>query len=420
MDLGDRAPGGLPQRHRAVAVLDPVLVEDLEALLLPGAGDAEDRDRLAGVPVELQAGLDHAARDDVHARVRDDRHHHGDLLHAVFLEDLLGQAAGLGDGRVAADLGVVGGPAALLAHGVGERERAAARADHEADVAVEAGVLALDDATMVGGVDRLDGLLERGRGVALAGALLRADAQRLDQALLARHALVLHLHVRVERDERAVLQLRQRVDLGERHVVVEEQPGQAREHRGGALQGLAGDAGGGDDLLGLEVGEGLERGEVAAADVVGVLLGDLLDVDAAHVAEQHQRLLRGSVPDDARVVLLLDLGLRVDEHAARHVPADLQLEDVLGVGLGFRGRVGELDAAGLHAPAGEHLGLDHGRTVDPPRDLGRLRGVGREAVVGDGDAGALDDLARLELEEPHGRTSCGAEAYTAAGSGASP
>ncbi len=95
--------------------------------------------------------------------------------------------------------------------------------------------------------------------MALARALLLADAERLDQALLAWHALVLHLHVRVERDERTVLQLRQRVDLSERHVVVEEQPGQASEHRGGALQGLTGDAGGGDHLLGLEVGEWLER-----------------------------------------------------------------------------------------------------------------------------------------------------------------
>ena len=140
---------------------------------------------------------------------------------------------------------------------------------------------------------------------------------------------------------------------------------------------------------------------MAAADVVGVLLGDLLDVDAAHVAEQHQRLLGGAVPDDARVVLLLDLGLRVDEHAARHVAADLQLQDVARVGLGFLGRVGELDAAGLHPPAGEHLRLDHGRPADPRGDRGRLGGIGREAVVGDGDAGALDDLARLELEESH-------------------
>ena len=138
-----------------------------------------------------------------------------------------------------------------------------------------------------------------------------------------------------------------------------------------------------------------------AADVVGVLFGDLLDVDAAHVAEEHQRLLGGAVPDDAGVVLLLDLRLRVDEDTAGHVPADLQLEDVARVGLGFLGRVGELDAAGLHAPAREHLRLDHGRTADPRGDLRRLGGVGREAVVGDGDACALDDLARLELEESH-------------------
>ncbi len=140
---------------------------------------------------------------------------------------------------------------------------------------------------------------------------------------------------------------------------------------------------------------------MAATDVVGVLLGDLLDVDPAHVAEQHQRLLCGAVPDHPGVVLLRDFGLRVDEHAARHVAADLQLQDVLRVGLGFSRRVGELDAAGLHPPAGEHLRLDHGRPVDPLRDLCRLGWVGREAVVGDGDARALDDLARLVLEESH-------------------
>ena len=80
------------------------------------------------------------------------------------------------------------------------------------------------------------------------------------------------------------------------------------------------------------------------------------------------------VPDDACVVLLLDLGLRVDEHPARHVPADLQLEDVARVRLGLLGGVGELDAAGLHPPAREHLGLDHGRPADPPRDLAASAG----------------------------------------------
>ena len=261
---------------------------------------------------------------------------------------------------------------------------------------------------MVGGVDGLDGLFEGRRGVVLAGALIIADAERLEQALLAGHSLVLHLHVGIERHEGAVLQLGERVDLGERHVVVEEQPGEASEYGRGALQRLAGDTGRGDDLLGLEVGERFERREVAAADVVRVLLGDLLDVDPAHVAEQHQGLLGRAIPDNARVVLLLDLGLGVDEHAARHVAVDLQLQDLAGMALGFLGGVGELHAAGLHTPPREDLRLDHGRTADALRDLARLGGVGREAVVGHRDAGALYDLAGLELEEPHS----GAEAYT--------
>ncbi len=49
LDLLDRPAGGLVQRHGAVGVLDAVALEDLEALLLPGAGDAEDRDRLGRV-----------------------------------------------------------------------------------------------------------------------------------------------------------------------------------------------------------------------------------------------------------------------------------------------------------------------------------------------------------------------------------
>src|SRR5262249_60594263 len=115
LNLRHGAPRGLPHRDRAIAVLAPVALEDAEALLLPGARDAEDRDRLAGVLAELEAGLDHAAGDDVDPGVGDDRHHHGDLLDTVLFEHLLGQAAGLGDRRVAADLGVVGRLAALAA-----------------------------------------------------------------------------------------------------------------------------------------------------------------------------------------------------------------------------------------------------------------------------------------------------------------
>ena len=103
--------------------------------------------------------------------------------------------------------------------------------------------------------------------------------------------------------------------------------------------------------------------------------------------------MRGPVPDDAGVVLLLDLGLGVDEDAARHVAADLELEDLGGVRLGLLGRVGELDAAGLHPAAGQHLGLDHGRAADLLGGLAGLIGGRAEAVLGDRDSGPLDDPA---------------------------
>ena len=142
---------------------------------------------------------------------------------------------------------------------------------------------------------------------------------------------------------------------------------------------------------------------MAAADVVGVGLGDLLDVDAAHVAEQHQRPLRGAVPDDAGVVLLLDLGFGVDEDAARHVAVDLQLQDRLGVLGGLLGRVGELDAARLHPAAAQHLRLDHDRAADLLGGLAGLVGRFAEAVLGDGNPRQLDDLACLVLVEAHQR-----------------
>ena len=140
-----------------------------------------------------------------------------------------------------------------------------------------------------------------------------------------------------------------------------------------------------------------------APDVVGMALGDLLDVDAAHVAEEHRGLLADPVPDDAGVVLLLDAGLGIDEHPARDVAVDRQPEHVLGLLGGLVGRVGELHAAGLHPPAGEHLRLDDDRLADAHRDLTRLLRRGREPVVRDGDPRALDDLAGLVLEEPHER-----------------
>ena len=133
----------------------------------------------------------------------------------------------------------------------------------------------------------------------------------------------------------------------------------------------------------------------------GCSLGDLLDVDPAHVREQHHRALADPVPDHAGVVLVGDRGPRVDEHAARHVAADLEVEDVLGVAGRLLRRVGELDPAGLHPAAAEDLRLDHHRAADLLGDPAGLVGCLGEAVLGHGDAGLGDDRPRLVLEEAH-------------------
>jgi hypothetical protein len=142
-------------------------------------------------------------------------------------------------------------------------------------------------------------------------------------------------------------------------------------------------------------------GEVPPADPLGLLLGDLLDVDAADRGEDDHRLLARPVPHHAGVVLLLHLGARVHEHSAGHVPVDFQCEDLPCMGYRLLRRVGEAHAAGLHPPSAEDLGLDHRGPADAGRDLAGLLGVGREPVVGHRDPGAPDELAGLVLEEPH-------------------
>ena len=120
------------------------------------------------------------------------------------------------------------------------------------------------------------------------------SSARSGGVLVARVAF--HVDVAVEDEEPAVLGLAERVDLGEREIVAEEDLDEGRDDRGQLVEIVARDAGRGDRLL-RDVGrERDERREVRARDVLGVLLGDLLDVDAAHVAEDDDRKLPASRP----------------------------------------------------------------------------------------------------------------------------
>ena len=81
--------------------------------------------------------------------------------------------------------------------------------------------------------------------------------------------------------------------------------------------------------------------------------------------------------------------------------ADLEIEHVVGVAGGLLRGIGELDAAGLHPAAAQHLRLDHDGPADLLGDPSRLvRGLG-EPVLGDGNSRLADDRPRFVFEEAH-------------------
>ena len=129
--------------------------------------------------------------------------------------------------------------------------------------------------------------------------------------------------------------------------------------------------------------------------------GYLLDVDPALGREHEERLLHAAIERQREVVLPLDVRGELDPEPPDDVAADVHAEDRFRMYLGLVGSGGELDAAGLAAPAGQHLGLDDDRSTEL---LGRLSRLGRrlgDAPIGDGDAEAAEELLALMLVEVH-------------------
>ena len=112
------------------------------------------------------------------------------------------------------------------------------------------------------------------------------------------------------------------------------------------IQRAARHAGRADRFLRDARREGQDAREVRLRDVVGVGLGDLLDVDAAHVAEDEDRLLGAAVPGDGDEVLLGDRALLLDQHRARLLALDHDGHDRLEVG-----RASSAVSANFTAPA---------------------------------------------------------------------
>ena len=249
-------------------------------------------------------------------------------------------------------------------HEVHRRHREPRAVDHAADVAVE-----LDEREVVAaGLD--------------VGRVLGVEVAQLLELRVAGERRVVERDLGVEADQAlhlgpvgvVLLDHGERVDLHEVRVVGEHRPQQALRDRRAGLP-LAAEADLERELAGRVVGHPEQGIGVLVDDRVGVLDGDLLDLDAAlGRADEHQPLGR-PVEHDREVVLLHDLGRGTDEDPPDGQPLDLHRQDlgrdVLGLVRGRR----ELDAAGLAPAADQDLGLDH--------DLaGGIAGVGEEADGG--------------------------------------
>ena len=151
-----------------------------------------------------------------------------------------------------------------------------------------------------------------------------------------------------------------------------------------------------------------------AHERVGVVLGDLLDLDAALRREHEERLLRATVERDREVVLLRDVGGLLDPDLLDDVAADVEPDDVARLLLRVRGILGELDAAGLAAAARQHLSLDDDRAAELLGSRPCLLRGRREPPLGDGDSELLEELLALVLVEIHRRADSSGVANLAA------
>ena len=197
----------------------------------------------------------------------------------------------------------------------------------------------------------------------------------------------------------------QRIDLDQHGVGLDEGPVGGRHDVARLAHLLRGNARVEAQSAGVERLEADQRIEVQASQALGRRRGDLLDLDAACGRQHEERALFAAVEGDREVVLALDVGALLDPDAADRVTADVHAEDRRGVLLGLRRVGGQLDPAGLAAPADEHLRLHdhrHGQLLGGGPGLGR--GVGDDPL-GHRDPVAREELLALVLVEVHRRGS---------------
>ncbi len=208
------------------------------------------------------------------------------------------------------------------------------------------------------------------------------------------------------------------VDLDHGGVGIPEHGVEVLDELGGVLGLGAGELEGADELAELEVGDAVGGIDDDLGDLLGRVVGDLLDFDAALGGGDDDGAGGGAVEEDGEVVFLFDVardgevdrlhlaaggaGLDGDQGVVEHLAGDLP-----GVGLGLAELHAALVAVGegaLAAAAGVDLGLDHGRALGEGGEGGveLLGGLGGGAL-GDGHPVFLEQCLGLILVDVHAK-----------------
>ena len=130
----------------------------------------------------------------------------------------------------------------------------------------------------------------------------------------------------VERDDLAVAQDGQRIDLDQLGVLLAKRPVELDEHIGDAVGRRA-------EVQPLEQRRRLRRAEAMpdvddmAPDRVGLSFGDFLDVHAAFGREQHQRDCAADIDQHRGIELAFNRAALLDQHALDAAAADRHAED---------------------------------------------------------------------------------------------
>ena len=239
--------------------------------------------------------------------------------------------------------------------------------------------------------------------------IVLADIAHGFQPGLAEQRVIVAVELAIEGDQITRAVDDQRIQLDQAHVALIEQI-EHGHHDLGQLGRLLGTQSHREpELAALESLQALHEVHFDREDLLGMVVGDLLDVDAAHGRRNEGHGTAGTVDQHAEVKLLADLGGLGDQHHVHGQGATAALVGLhprtqhLGRRVAhLRERLDHLHATGLAAAAGMDLGLHH------PLVATDLTGHFNSSVGGTGDralwhgnAELYEQFLRLVLVEVH-------------------